>query len=842
MMTESRESEQQYIEIRGAREHNLKNVDLRIARGAITVITGVSGSGKSSLAFDTIVAEAQRRFFYTLSHYTRQFLDLGSRPAVGAISGLSPAIALAQNETQPSIRATVGTLTDISELLGVLFARFGERLCPTHQLPTSQVSIATILERLLADHPGQTLAVAAPVVEQKRGAFRRQLSQFAEKGYLRAIIDGELTSLSPLPELARDQKHDISILVDLVKVDAGRQQRLERSLQTALELGAGVGEYYLTDSRGRPKGPAGSKYSLADGCSVCGFSWPKMDSRYFSINSLGACQSCRGLGYLKLDDDKIGDDPWQWQSRECRVCEGSGLKRELESIRFFELTPFDAQLWSVSRLAAFLRQLQNEKQLPNPASQRILTEVNDHLQRIENVGLGYLSLSRRVRSLSGGEAQRLRLSGVIGEKLRGVLYVLDEPSQGLSPREIADLWSSLEGLKEAGNTLLIVDHDVDIIRRADWIIDLGPWGGRDGGEIMATFRPDEAPQFSDRSTTARYLAKDHSVLAHSLAGKRFRSWLTVNKPRMFNLKMDRARFPLGGMTVVTGVSGAGKSTLILSVLYQNLLNRLESSQCPLRYCEKLTGFEAISRVFLIDRKPIAKTSNSMPATYLDIFGEIRELFTKLPESQIAGLTKRSFSLSVDEGRCRECKGTGLLALSMKFLADAKIPCPACEGQRYQPVVLDVRYRDHSIADVLDLTIDEALDLFAHHRKILRRLQPAADLGLGYLKLGQPSSQLSGGESQRLKLVPLLSKDMSEESLMILDEPTRGLHFRDVELLLDRLCKLRQQGVTVILIEHNEDVLRAADWVLALGPGAADQGGEAVFEGYSSEYLTNQNKR
>ncbi|MFW7377625.1 MAG: ABC-ATPase UvrA [Oligoflexus sp.] len=824
------------IDVRGAREHNLQDINLQIERNAITVITGVSGSGKSSLAFDTILAEAQRRFFYTLSHYTRQFLDLGTRPSVGSIQGLSPAIALAQNETQPSVRATVGTLTDVSELFGVLFARFAEKNCPTHNLPTAQLAIETVMEQILAGYHDQSLAIVAPVVEKKRGAFQKQLSAFAEKGYLRALIDGELVSLSPIPELAKDQKHDISILVDLIKIDEKRSKRLLRSLQTALDLGNGLGEYFPMNADAFPQLAEARKFSLKDGCPECGYSWPKLDSRYFSINSLGACQSCRGLGYLKIETDDDWEESSSIHSRICRSCQGTGLRRELEAIRFFGLSPQMTQQLSIQELQQQIQARQQQAATINPACQRVLEQIQNQLDRMVHVGLGYLCLSRRVRSLSGGEAQRLRLSGVLGENLRGVLYVLDEPSQGLSAQEIATIWPSLVSLKEAGNTLIIVDHDENIMRRADWIIDLGPGGGRHGGKLVAKFKPQDAKDYRDISLTAKFLARKKT--GNQKTRKKFRpaAWLEIQEPRLFNLKMQQVRIPLSAITLVGGVSGSGKSTLSLAVLYHNLEGLLKDPKKPqLHYCKAIKGWQNIEKLVLINRKPIAKTSVSMPATYLDVFGDIRNLFAKLPEAQIAGLTNRSFSLSVDAGRCPECKGKGYLSLSMKFLSDAKVVCPVCDGRRYQPQVLDVRYKSHSIADILDLTMEEALEVFANHPKILKKLRPAADLGLGYLKLGQPSSHLSGGESQRLKLAPLLTKDIGKGTLVILDEPTRGLHFQDVERLKAQLTRMREQEATILLIEHNQDLFEVADWLVELGPGSAENGGNLIFEGLVQDH-------
>ncbi|SMF21530.1 excinuclease ABC subunit UvrA [Pseudobacteriovorax antillogorgiicola] len=808
------------IKITRASEHNLKKLNLSIARGQITVITGVSGSGKSSLAFDTILAESNRRFFYTLSHYTRQFLDLGSRPAIGSISGLSPAIALAQNETQPSVRASVGSLTDISELLGVLFARFGEAHCPKHDQPTSGTSLEQIASQILAQHEGKTIGLSSPFVEQKKGSFKKQLQQFSAKGYTRAYIDGELVSLSSTPELDRESKHDIKVIVDYIKVASSKLKRLHKSLETVIQMGDGVGELFLSDQTGAVKSDF-SKFSTKNGCPKCGFAWPKLDSRYFSANSLGRCQECDGLGYQETEDE--------FETVSCAVCRGTGLRRDLESIRFKGKSPLALQRETIHQLYQFFDQCLQESGIENPAFMRIAEEIRDHLNRLDRVGLGYLHLARRIRSLSGGEAQRVRLAGVLAENLRGVLYVLDEPSQGLSDSELNQLWAAIEKLKSQGNTVIIVDHDETIIRRADWIIDLGPEGGARGGQIMAKFKPSSASDFQNDSLTARYLVQTQSQTTTLEKPRKTDGWLRVIKPRVNNLHLDKVNFPLESFTVVSGVSGAGKSSLVIEALYHNIYRYL--SDQPLLACEEIQGLDQIEEVILVDRRPIAKSSVSMPATYLDVFTDLRKFYGKLPDAQIYGLQMRDFSLSVDGGRCPECKGRGVLSLSMKFLADARVTCPICQGQRYKPEVLQVEYRGLNLSQVLDLTIDEAIDHFQTFSRITKRLKPAQELGLGYLKLGQPSSSLSGGESQRLKLVPILFRNMSQGSILIMDEPTTGLHFKDVERLLVQCQKLTEKGVTLIVIEHSAAVKSAADWLVELGPGAAAEGGGLVFEGY-----------
>lgn len=830
--------ERSTIEIKGAHEHNLKHVDLSIPRGLITVITGVSGSGKSSLAFDTILAEANRRFFYTLSHYSRQFLDLGSRPALRSASGLSPAIALAQNETQPSTRSTVASLSDVGELLGVLYARFGDKRCPQHDLPTEARTLDEILAHVKSQYFGRMLAITVSVADQKKGQFRKPMEDFAKKGFTRAWIDGRLMSLDPVPQLSKDEKHDIAVIIDVSKVDPSREARLKRSLEKALELGGSIVTLYLADAAGELDPKSRQHLSLQAGCPVCSYSWPRLEARHFSPNSLGRCAACEGRGTIAADaedEDEKEKDELASELEPCRTCQGTGLNPELKAVLYRGRSIQKHYQSTVSELEAFIAESRMALASDAAAQRLVLEHIHAHLSRMLTVGLGYIHLGRRIRSLSGGEAQRLRLSSILSEQLRGVLYVLDEPSQGLHPTEIDRIWQAIDRLKQQGNTVLIVDHDPQIMRKADWIIDLGPGGGREGGELLAKFRPDEAEDFAEESITARYLS---GRVGLSTKPERSASgpdgFIVLEKPKLHNLKMTRVRFPLGRLSVVTGPSGAGKSSLVLSTLYRNIAAHLAQGNSrkaiSWSHCQQVKGLDGIALCSLITRKPIAKSSVSMPATYLDIFTELRQLFASVPEAQIYGLDAGSFSLSSDQGRCPECKGRGRLVLSMRFLADASVVCPLCRGCRYKPHLLDVRYGGLNLAQVLELSIAEALEMFKNHRLLERRLAPAVALGLGYLKLGQPSSSLSGGESQRLKLVPYLAKRVQPGTVLIMDEPTAGLHFRDVELLLATLQDLVRQGVTLILVEHDAQVIAAADWLVRLGPESGSQGGELVYEG------------
>ena len=834
-----------FIKVRGANEHNLKNVDIDIHRGSITVVTGVSGSGKSSLAFDTVLAESQRRFFYTLSHYSRQFLDLGTRPAVRQISGLSPAIALAQNETAPSHRATLGSLTDISELIAVMFARFGEQLCPKHRRPTAAMSKEEIVRHIVEAASGKTIALVVPMAESKKGIFRKELTAFSAKGYTKAWVDGDVVNLDPIPELAREEKHTIKILIDLLKVKPESPERLIRGVQAVLDQSGGYGEWLLVDSKGNWDVEEKHVFSVKAGCPECGFSWPRLDSRYFNANSLGRCDDCDGYGELDVIDTEDGadeDDSVLGDTEvRCNTCYGTGVQKDAEAILLGDKTIHEILNMPLVHLREQFDDLSVKGSLTaNPAFERVYSEVRASIGRLVDMNLGYLSLGRRVRSLSGGEAQRVKLSGILSENLRGILYVLDEPSQGLHHTELATMIESLRALRDQGNTIIVVDHDEDIMKAADYIVDLGPTGGSQGGYLQASFAPKDAPKYAKVSKTAEWLIRKPAVVTRKKIDRTKGVFLEIAKPRINNLKMNKVKIPLEAMTVVTGVSGAGKSSLVLGVMVPNLLTAMNlgeksSKKSTWVHCEAFKGHTDVQRVDLIDRRPVAKSSVSMPATYLDVLGDLRDLYASLPDAQVAGLTAKSFSIHIEGGRCPECKGRGELNLTMRFLADARVQCPVCRGRRFRTHVLDVKFNGLSIYDVLNLSVDEAVAQFAHHRKIVQKLSPAQSLGLGYLKLGQPSASLSGGEAQRLKMVPYFSKKMGQGSVLILDEPTTGLHFEDVARLISVMRELADSGVTLIVVEHNQEVIRAADWCLTIGPGAADAGGELVYEGVPRDF-------
>jgi excinuclease ABC subunit A len=825
------------IKVSGASEHNLKNIDIIVPRGKITVVTGVSGSGKSSLAFDTILAECHRRFFYTLSNYSRQFLDLGTRPRVRKVSGLSPAIALEQNETKPSRRASVGTLTDLSELLGVVFANFSDKHCPTHGLKTTVMTRAEVVKHISSRFEGQILAITSPIAENKKGIFKKEFTQAFEAGFTKAFVDGKTVDIETPPKLEREVKHTIKVVIDYVKVTAGKLGRLEQAIEKAQDMSDGFAEYYISDKAGHIDLKSGGSASRRDGCPSCGFSWPKLDSRYFSANSVGRCSHCFGFGLepdlYDFEDESQLASIEGGQGDHCKVCSGTGLNPKYDAIKFQGQTMGSLMQLSILDLHRFALSLRGSVAAENAAFLRVYEKIVDGLQRIIDVGLGYLSLSRRVLTLSGGESQRLRLAGILSESLRGVLYVLDEPSQGLHPTELEALWKNINRLRDLGNTILVVDHDEFMIRMSDWVIDLGPGGGALGGFLQAQFDPKDAQKFSKVSLTAKHLEELQTLRPKSPRSPK--GFISMEQVDYQNLKKVNVRFAKGTLNVVTGVSGAGKSSLVFGSLIPNLESIFAAQKAKepaptLQNCLSLSGLESFQLLRVVDRSPVGKSSVSMPVTYLDLMTYLRGVYAKLPEAQLAGLDVKDFSLMSAGGRCEECKGRGEVVLSMRFLADARERCPVCSGKRYKETILDIKYNGHSLSQVLDLTLAEVGDLFIHHRQITRALKPAIDLGLGYLKLGQTSASLSGGEAQRLKLVPILSKEFGSKTILILDEPTRGLHFSDVAKLMDSLGKLVDLGTTIIMIEHNPEVIYKADWVVDLGPGAAELGGKVVYQG------------
>jgi excinuclease ABC subunit A len=916
--------------IRGARQHNLKNISLEIPRNTLTVITGLSGSGKSSLAFDTIYAEGQRRYVESLSAYARQFLDQMERPEVDVIEGLSPSIAIEQKTTTRSPRSTVGTITEIYDYLRVIYASVGVPHCPNCGKPITRQSSEQIVQSILHGElcqPDDRIMILAPIVRGRKGAYRKELEKFAQDGYVRVRINGELFPLDQLPVIDKRKNHTIEIVIDRLLVKQGMAARLEQSIATALKLAEGLVTVVVV---------GGKEYVFSErlACPDCGISVPQLEPRSFSFNSpYGACPECNGLGskydfdparvivdwtrplfdgglgpgsgsgglkrtlelaayahgfdlekpFEKLSprvqnlllhgyplkgqdgprgaespgkdargekgfrfqgilkflernlEESTSDSYREWMTRYmsatmCRACHGHRLHPKSLAVKLagWSIAEFTALAISAARPAAdkILTQL-TARQLQIAA--RPLEEVSQRLDFLLAVGLGYLSLDRSAATLSGGEAQRIRLATQIGSRLRGVLYVLDEPSIGLHTRDNDRLLGSLEHLRDLGNTVLVVEHDEETIRRADFVVDLGPGAGNAGGYIVAQGRPEQIAA-STNSLTGRYLSGASRIAVPSKRRSPNGKAIQVLGATANNLRDVDLTLPLGLLTVVTGVSGSGKSTLVNDILYRALAQKLyRSAELPAAHREIL-GAEQIDKVIEIDQAPIGRTPRSNPATYTGVFAPIRDLFSMLPESRERGYRPGRFSFNVKGGRCETCQGDGLRRIEMNFLPDVYVTCEVCRGRRYNSETLAVRYKGHSISDVLNLPASDALKLLENIPQIQQKLSTLVEVGLGYVTLGQSATTLSGGEAQRIKLARELSKRQTGRTLYILDEPTTGLHFDDVRKLLDVLQRLVDLGNTVLIIEHHLDVIKQADWVIDLGPEGGDGGGRIVAQG------------
>ncbi len=917
-----------HLTVRGARVHNLQNVDVEIPRNRLTVITGLSGSGKSSLAFDTIYAEGQRRYVESLSAYARQFLGLMEKPDVDAIEGLSPAISIEQKTAGHNPRSTVGTVTEIYDYLRLLWARAGTPHCPTDGSPIQRQSASQITQAVLSLPEGTKIEIIAPLVRGRKGEFRELFESARRQGFVRVRVDGEVYDLAKPPKLNRRANHDIGLVVDRVVVKESDRRRMHDSIETALKAADGLVEVWhdaTSDAR--------TLYSEHFACPVCGHSLAELEPRQFSFNSpYGACPDCGGLGTrrevsgeLVLGDPRIsllegvvlpwgephgylkstviptlaselGFDPSKpWGSLPARVKQvllygvtGKTFKFRTAAKRSYEagwegilrnverryqettsdsvrvqleeyMTEVPCETCSGHRLKpASLSVLLNGKSIGEVVSQPvrgalqfferlpvgegdgqrleaeiagpILKEVVDRLRFLCNVGLEYLTLGRSASSLSGGEAQRIRLATQIGSRLVGVLYVLDEPSVGLHPRDNGRLLDTLKGLRDLGNTVIVVEHDEETINAADYVIDLGPRAGRDGGRVVVQGSV-EAVRAHEASLTGRYLRRELRIPVPS-ARRRIdpQRALRVVGATQHNLKCLTVDFPLSVFIAVTGVSGSGKSTLVTDVLYRALARHFYRSKTLPGAHQRLEGLDRIDKVLDIDQSPIGRTPRSNPATYTGLFTPIRELYAQLAESKIRGYGPGRFSFNVKGGRCESCQGDGLVKIEMHFLPDVYVSCEVCKGRRYNRETLEVRYKGRSIADVLEMTVAEALEFFEAQPRIRNRLELLNDVGLGYIHLGQSATTLSGGEAQRVKLATELSKRDTGRTLYILDEPTTGLHFEDVRLLLTVLHRLVDKGNTVIVIEHNLEVVKTADWVVDLGPGGGDEGGTVVMEG------------
>ncbi|HYO80178.1 MAG TPA: excinuclease ABC subunit UvrA [Bryobacteraceae bacterium] len=886
------------ISVHGARQHNLQNIDVEIPRNTFTVVTGLSGSGKSSLAFDTIYAEGQRRYVETLSPYARQFLDQMERPDVDSIDGLSPAISIEQKTTSRSPRSTVGTVTEIYDYLRLLYSSIGVPHCPDCGLEISRQSTAQILEQVLAMKPGGRLMILAPVVRGRKGEFKKELDRFARSGFIRARIDGEMRSLDEDIKLDKRRNHTIEVVVDRILLKPGVEKRVEASVQTAVKLASGLVTVSVVDGEER-------LFSQKLACPNCGRSVPQLEPRSFSFNSpFGACDACSGLGSRwAFDPVKVLVDPsrplldgamgpgggsaymadrvGQFAARqgldlshpfetlpkktqavllhggpgfpgvlgvlqetfettgekyrewlmeymsptECTACNGRRLKPESLAVRVKNVTIGDLTSMSIARALPTISTWELTPRESQIAA-RVLEEIRHRMEYLVAVGLDYLSLDRPSATLSGGEAQRIRLATQIGSKLRGVLYVLDEPSIGLHPRDNDRLLATLARLRDLGNTVLVVEHDADTIDSADYVIDLGPGAGRLGGGLVAAGTPSEIRQ-CEASLTGKYLSGKVRIEEPAQRSAGSGKKLCIEGAREHNLRDVRAEFPLGTFTVVTGVSGSGKSTLVNDILYKAVAQHVYGSRAKPGAHDRILGLEHLDKIIEIDQAPIGRTPRSNPATYTGVFQPIRDLYAMLPESRQRGYKPGRFSFNVKGGRCEACQGDGLKRIEMNFLPDVYVTCDVCRGKRYNSETLQVKYRGHSISDLLESTVEDALPLLEKLPQINAKLQTLYDVGLGYIHLGQQATTLSGGEAQRIKLAKELSRRQTGRTLYILDEPTTGLHFEDVRRLLQVLHRLVELGNTVIVIEHHLDVIKTADWIVDLGPEGGERGGEIV---------------
>ncbi len=812
------------IHIKGAREHNLQNLDVTIPRDQLVVLTGLSGSGKSSLAFDTIYAEGQRRYVESLSAYARQFLEQMGKPDVDSIEGLSPAISIEQKNTSHNPRSTVGTVTEIYDYLRLLFARVGRPSCVKCGQPITAQTVQQMVDAIGALPAGSRVQVLAPIVRGRKGEYRKELANARRAGYVRARIDGTVVGLDTTITLDKQRKHTIEIVVDrlVMKDEDSLRRRLAESVETALALTPGLVGIL------RDEGNV-TLYSETLACINCGVSYPELTPRVFSFNSPhGACAACDGIGH-EVSIGRDGREPVE--SRVCPVCRGARLKAESLAVTISGQSIAEVTRLSICKAANFFESLalgERERMI----GQRILKEILERLEFLLNVGLDYLTLDRAAATLSGGEGQRIRLATQIGSGLMGVLYILDEPSIGLHQRDNRRLLQTLLRLRDMGNTVLVVEHDAETMRAADHLIDMGPGAGVHGGHIVAQGSPAEVMDHPD-SLTGRYLREDERV---TLPGRTRtpKGVLSIVGADKHNLKSVNVNIPLGLFTCVTGVSGSGKSTLVLEVLFPSLAQYLERDKPVMDGCRTLKGMRALDKVIDIDQSPIGRTPRSNPATYTGLFTFIRDLFAGLPESRVRGYKPGRYSFNVKGGRCEACQGDGLIKIEMHFLPDVYVTCEVCRGRRYNRETLDVRHKGKHIADVLDMTVAEALEFFTHIPSINTKLQTLADVGLHYVKLGQSATTLSGGEAQRVKLSRELSRRATGRTLYILDEPTTGLHFADVQRLLDVLNRLVENGNTVIVIEHNLDVIRNADWLVDLGPDGGDRGGEIVAQGAPAE--------
>jgi excinuclease ABC subunit A len=827
------------ITVIGAREHNLKNIDVSIPKDTLTVITGPSGSGKSSLALDILFTEGKRRYMESLSSYARQFLGVAKKPAVDRIDGLCPSIAIEQKTVGTNPRSTVGTITEISDYLRVLYARIGTPHCPQCKNAIQAQSPDTITQLMLEQYAGATITIAAPFVQEKKGEFVNELTQFFEKGFYRFVIDGKSYKFSSIDaikaiKLKKTYKHSIDILIDALEVQLEEKSRLHEAVETALKLGNGSCKVLI-----------GSKthfYSSHRMCVRCNISIPELEPRFFSFNSpIGACTKCHGLGAIhEWPWGKNSKDAWKEKypdffgpkyatEKTCESCHGKRLNKYALSIFIGEKDIYELGQMSIKQLRRFFHDLELA-QSQYEVAKSLITEIKNRIQFLYDVGLSYLTLNRSARTLSGGEGQRIRLATQIGSALSGVLYILDEPSIGLHQRDNDRLIETLKKLRDQGNTVVVVEHDMDTMQQADYLIDMGPAAGIHGGHVTAVGSPSQLTQ-NNASLTGAYLSGKRAIKVPQRVRKP-RGFIKLSHATKNNLRDLTVQFPIGVLCGISGVSGSGKSTLIMQELVPALERELQGKRkagFKNSNHSDIQGADAIESLVVIDQSPIGRTPRSNPATYLGVFDDIRKLFASLPESNARGYTVGRFSFNVADGRCFECKGDGTITVEMHFLPPVTMVCKECKGSRYSKETLQITYKSKTIADVLEMTALEAAAFFDAHRHIAKRLDLLCQVGLDYVKLGQPSTTLSGGEAQRIKLVDELAK-RGNNTLYILDEPTTGLHNSDIEKLLLVLNRLVDKGNSMIVIEHNLDVLKTVDYLIDLGPEGGDQGGMIVAQG------------
>lgn len=912
------------IVIHGARAHNLKNIDVTIPRDQLIVVTGLSGSGKSSLAFDTLYAEGQRRYVESLSAYARQFLGQMDKPDVDSIDGLSPAISIDQKTTSKNPRSTVGTVTEINDYLRLLYARCGHPICPNDHVEITSQSVEQMVDQVLELPERSKIQILSPVIYQKKGQHKKVFEHIQKEGYVRVRVDGEIYDISEVPELEKNKKHDIAIVIDRIIIKEGIRSRLFDSFEAALRLADG---YAVVDVIGQEEMLFSEHYA----CPYCGFTVGELEPRLFSFNApFGACPECDGLGIkLAVDEDLVipdrsltlregalvpwnpissqyypqmleqfclsfgidMDTPFEKLSKEeqqlilhgsngktfhfhyendfggvrdvevpfegvlnniyrryhetnsdftrdqmrlymteltCSHCHGYRLNEQALAVKVGGIHLGELSEKSIQDALAFLEQLsltEQETMIAKP----ILKEIKDRLTFLQNVGLGYLTLSRAAGTLSGGEAQRIRLATQIGSNLSGVLYILDEPSIGLHQRDNDRLLDSLRKMRDLGNTLIVVEHDEDTMRAADYLIDIGPGAGQHGGEVVAYGTPQEVSE-NPNSLTGQYLSGKRKIPVPKERRKGNGKKITVVEASENNLQNITVDFPLATFTAVTGVSGSGKSTLVNEILKKALQQKVSRSHAKPGKHKKITGFESIEKVIDIDQSPIGRTPRSNPATYTSVFDDIRDLFAQTNEAKVHGYKKGRFSFNVKGGRCEACKGDGIIKIEMHFLPDVYVPCEVCHGKRYNSETLEVHYKGKNIAEILEMTVEDALEFFKHIPKIKRKLQTIVDVGLGYVTLGQPATTLSGGEAQRMKLASELHRSSNGRNFYILDEPTTGLHAEDIARLLKVLQRLVDNGNTVLVIEHNLDVIKCADYLIDLGPEGGAGGGTILATG------------